>query len=58
MADLVNQFAKPLKLKAVPFQDLLRLTESNPGALAVSGEPFWDLYLGLLGQTAKARPNS
>ena len=56
MADLVAQFSKPLRLKAVPFQDLLHLIEDKSGSVAESQDPIWDLYLGLLSQTAKARP--
>ena len=53
IADLLAQFSKLLKLKPVPFQELLRLTKGNFNPKAESQEPFWDLYLGLLSQTKK-----
>ncbi len=58
IADLVNQFSKPLKLKAVPFPELMRFAEGKFNPAVESQEAVWDLYQALLRQTRKARPQA
>ena len=51
VTDLTAQFAKLLKLKTVPYGDMLRLLEGNASDEAL--EALWDLYLGLLSLAIK-----
>lgn len=54
-ADTIAQFAKLLKLKAVPFQSLLHFL----GGSATQEEPsdaVWDIYQGLLSTVVQVRP--
>lgn len=48
ITDLACQFAKPLKLKPVPYQDLLCLLESADEPKAEAPEALWELYQSLL----------
>lgn len=54
-ADLLAQFAKTLKLKAVPFQTLLRFLEGD-ASQEESSDAIWEVYQNLLAIAVQVNP--